>query len=127
AAVLGPSASGKSRTALQAARTALPGYLFLQPRPGAPLRSLLARFAAPEVLVWLDDLDRYVDGGPDGLTVGLLHELAASRPGWKILATLRTDRREAILAETNHHERALALSQVLAAAVVIPLERGLSN
>jgi Trypsin-like peptidase domain len=123
--LLGPSAAGKSRTAMQAARTLLPGYLFLQPLPGVALRSAFGRFGDQHVLVWLDDLDRFIDGGPRGLTVGLLGEISVSRPGWKFLATLRTDRRETILAEDD--ERSRALRQVLGAGTVIGLGRSLSN
>jgi tetratricopeptide (TPR) repeat protein len=123
--LLGPSAAGKSRTAIHAARRQLPGYSFLQPQPGVALRSAFGRFSDQQVLVWLDDLDRFIDAGPRGLTMGLLGEIAESRPGWKFLATLRTDRREEIMADED--DRSRVLRQVLGVATVIRLERSLSN
>lgn len=85
----GDSTAGKSRTAFEAMRR-LPGDLrLLVPTQRGSLRELLdCGVELREVVVWLNDLERYL--GADGLDVGLLRRLV-SAVGQRVLvlATMR--------------------------------------
>jgi len=94
--VKGQSRAGKSRTAYEVAARELAGWRLLVPKD----RTALARLGALEplpgegerVLVWLDDLDRYLASEETGgLDVGLLARLAACDPPAKVLATVRLE------------------------------------
>ncbi|MGQ4415651.1 sel1 repeat family protein [Streptomyces sp. SAS_269] len=78
--VTGEPLSGKSRTAWQAVRNALPeNTRVYAPSPGADLRALpgVLRERRGSYLLWLDDLDGHL--GELGLDVGLPAQLAALR------------------------------------------------
>ena len=88
--VHGPSAAGKSRSAVQAALGLYSGRLVVVPelRPGH-LDDLLKEGAVPEqALIWLDDLDRHLDREGGALTSGVIQRLLAV-DGVKIVATMR--------------------------------------
>ena len=105
--VVGPSKSGKTRTAFEAAHQCWPQARLLAPTP-AGLNQLvthprLASTADP-VVVWLDDLQRFLTG-TDPLTPALLTRLL-SRPGpTVVLATLRQEERARLSAATGELTR----------------------
>jgi eukaryotic-like serine/threonine-protein kinase len=75
--IVGPSMSGKTRLALSAAKAAVGDFAFYVPAEGKSIREELAAGTAfNNVLVWLDDLERYVGGG--GLSDADLSSLCAS-------------------------------------------------
>jgi hypothetical protein len=84
----GDSTAGKSRTAFEAMRR-LPGRLWLLvPRQRGSLRALLdGGIKLRDVIVWLNDLERYL--GVDGLDVGLLRRLISGDRRVLVLATMR--------------------------------------
>ncbi len=98
--VVGPSKSGKTRTAFEAARQSWPQAHVLVPA-STGLESLvnhprLASTADPMV-VWLDDLERFLTG-THPLTLAMLAQLL-SRPGRTVvLATLRHEQRDLLKA-----------------------------
>ncbi|OOC52487.1 MULTISPECIES: tetratricopeptide repeat protein [Nocardiopsis] len=89
--VVGGSAAGKTRAAWQAVATQLPDHRLLVPAAGADLAHLPARARAEAadcagVVVWLDDMDRYLNTGRN-LTAALVHTLTQQRV--VVVATLR--------------------------------------
>ncbi|GAA3763379.1 hypothetical protein HDA32_004639 [Spinactinospora alkalitolerans] len=92
--VAGDSTAGKSRAALQALKNALPGRRLIAPSPSTDLHALAARLTAPPlpeggVVVWLDDLHRYLGLGRIGLTEDTLQALR--RAGAAVVATMRSE------------------------------------
>jgi hypothetical protein len=90
-AVKGPSHAGKSRTAFEAACATLPDHRLVVPRDRAALGRLaraetLVRIDQP-LLVWLDDLERYL--GADGLDMIMLSAWAHHSVPIKVLGTIR--------------------------------------
>ncbi|MFP3992216.1 hypothetical protein U9R90_33060 [Streptomyces sp. E11-3] len=85
--VTGDSTAGKTRAAFEALKAVLPGHRVLRPATATDVAAVARAVARAEVpcVVWLDDLERYL--GPDGLTPGLLAELA--RTPAPVLATMR--------------------------------------
>lgn len=98
--LVGPSKAGKTRTAFEAIRTRWPHAHLLA--PDTPALAALAnhprlRTGSDTIVVWLDDLQRYLSGIFDPLTPALLTALL-SRPGpTVVLATLRTEERARLL------------------------------
>lgn len=94
--LVGPSKVGKTRTAFEAIRTYLPQAHLLFPRPGVFDRLVVhprLRDSNDAVVVWLDDLDRYLTHS-NPLTPSLLSRLV-NRSGTTIaLATLRQEQRD---------------------------------
>jgi TPR repeat protein len=120
--VAGPSKSGKTRTAFEAARECWPEAHLLAPTPGS-LDKILSHprvgDSGGELLVWLDDLDRYLTG-TGTLTPTLLTALI-SRPGVTlVLATLRDERWEALRADTG--ELSADIRAILDSAHTIELQ-----
>ena len=94
--IVGPSKAGKTRTSYEALRRRLPQALLATPLPGK-LNALIAQeiwqTSTDTIVVWLDDLQRFITHA-DPLTT---HALAAlrDRPGPVIvLATLRSEERQ---------------------------------
>ncbi|TVT22629.1 tetratricopeptide repeat protein, partial [Amycolatopsis rhizosphaerae] len=120
----GDSASGKSRTAVEAiCRNArkLGWQRVLLPRDTAALRELAAHPSAlANTVVWLDDLDRYLttESHDEPLLTALR---PAKRAGAVLLATLRTEARDALGSE-NPKAR-----PVLAGALPVRLARHLDQ
>ncbi|MEV0097865.1 tetratricopeptide repeat protein [Nocardia sp. NPDC050789] len=115
--LVGPSKAGKSRTLFEAVRAARTNARLLAPIPGA-----IGRLAAHQkiagtndsIVVWLDDLDRYLTNA-DPLTPGVLAWLS-SRPGPTfIVATLRSEARDRMRRETGEftHDTRTLLSQAV--------------
>jgi TPR repeat protein len=102
--VQGDSASGKSRTAYEALRrnaVRLGWTTVLVPRDAAALRELAAAPSGlANTVVWLDDLERYLctDGVDDRLLATLCPR---GRSGVALLATLRSQAREALGIDTD--------------------------
>jgi tetratricopeptide (TPR) repeat protein len=120
--VVGASKAGKSRTAFEAMRRVHPGRGLVVPKAelGALVRlfgedALLRRTRRP-LLLWLDDLDRYL--GPGGLDLGLLDKLEQARV---ITVGTITSRRRAELFDAAD-DKGRALETVLTRAVELHLE-----
>ncbi|RQW98740.1 hypothetical protein DLJ59_26500 [Micromonospora inaquosa] len=84
--LLGGSSVGKTRTLLNAIQAVLPDWWLIHPDPTAidTIRTLAAA-PTPRTVVWLDELQRYLDR-TDGLPAGLVRTLIAS--GTVTVATL---------------------------------------
>jgi anti-anti-sigma factor len=90
--VVGGSKVGKTRTAYEAARTTCPDHSVVVPEAAGSLLEILTvepRLELGDALVWLDDLDAYLERG-GGLTLNLLEALMGRDPPVKILATIAT-------------------------------------
>jgi tetratricopeptide (TPR) repeat protein len=89
--VSGPPLVGKSRTLAQALSAELPDAWLLAPRDAGALISLGrqggARSPFQTWVIWLDDLERFVAGGEDGLNAGSLGLFGAWRKPPLIVAT----------------------------------------
>jgi hypothetical protein len=87
----GPAAAGKSRTAARAVAALRGDHSLLIPSSVGALRALAdGGFLFFDMVIWLDDLERYLDS--DGLDVGLLHRVC--QPGRRdvsIVATMRDE------------------------------------
>ena len=97
--ITGGSNAGKSRAAWEAVRRSMPDAVFITPRNRAAIGPLLIDDAAAvgdrPAAVWLDELREFLaDGSGDGLDAGVLDEVRARRPRWRLLATWRDDDRE---------------------------------
>jgi tetratricopeptide (TPR) repeat protein len=127
--VVGASKAGKSRTMYEAVRRVWPDATLLVPKatPGA-LRELfgpdspvkLERRGA--VVVWLDDLDRFLH--PDGVDGALLQRLAEQEPRVVVAGTIVALRRERLRGSVEEVGVGWQARQVLAHAteVILPAD-----
>jgi tetratricopeptide (TPR) repeat protein len=129
--LVGLSKTGKSRTLFEALRAELPRARLIVPRgdPAAPTkllrhRSLLRDPAGADerVVIWLDDIDRYL--APSGLDLLTLDEYADLDPSVLIVGTIRSKRRDDVLAAPGEVGRSAQL--VLGRAHTITLPRRLT-
>jgi hypothetical protein len=122
--LLGPSKSGKSRTAFEALRDERSGLhdaSFMQPRvlPGT-LNELIGmdtreRLCTGELVIWLDDLDEYIRAGGN-FDPALWNRISHRSPRAIIVATMTQQRFDALLAEGG--DTARFLRQVMQGARV---------
>ena len=122
--LVGGSSVGKTRCAAEAVKALLPDWWLVY--PAGPVQvAALAQALAPQTVVWLDELERYVDG-EDGLTGAVVRTLL-NAPA-VIIGTLWPDRYTAYTtvpepggADPRKRER-----QVLDLAVVIRIDPAFS-
>ncbi|MFG2072918.1 tetratricopeptide repeat protein [Nonomuraea maritima] len=86
--LVGESSAGKTRCAFEAVATLMPQWWLLHPSGSAQLTNLAAD-PPPRTVVWLDELQNYLDG-ERGLTPAVLRSLTQS--GMVLVATLWPDR-----------------------------------
>ena len=87
--LVGGSSVGKTRTAVEAIRALLPDWWLVHPAgPGEV--AALAQAQTPRVVVWLDELQRYLDGD-HGLTGGVVRALLSAPHLPVIIGTLWPD------------------------------------
>lgn len=128
--VEGNSAAGKTRTAWETVRrnaSSCGWRSVLVPRDGVALR-LLVESGEPlrHVVVWLDDLERYLT--PDGLDTGLVAAVCpAGRTDVLLLATLRSETRRLIGGGDRYRQMARSARHLLAMARTIRLARDLDQ
>ncbi len=130
--LIGPSKAGKSRTAFEAALAVLPDAVFIVPRDRRQSLRELARgelldavCADQRIVVWLDDLERFL-APSEGFDAGHLSQLCSRDPRLVVLATLRTDQ-YSLLARQGTEEIDKTARQVLAAAEQLRAELALSQ
>ena len=87
--LVGGSSVGKTRCAVEAVQ-ALPGWWLVHPDGPAEVAAL-AQAPSPRTVVWLDELQRYLDG-EHGLTGGMVRALLGARHPALIISTLWPDR-----------------------------------
>jgi hypothetical protein len=109
--VLGRPRVGKSRAALEAARMAMSDEAWLiVPCDAAGLRAVADAYPPPgaeleeETVLWLDGLERYVEA----LDAGLLDRILTYTPPPAVVATMRSDDYDELLAGTSEAAQALA-------------------
>ena len=109
--VLGPPRAGKSRTALEAARMAMSDEAWLiVPRDAAGLRAVADAYPPPgavlehDTLLWLDGLERYIEA----LDAGVLDRILTYTPPPAVVATMRSDDYDELLAGTAETTREVA-------------------
>ena len=88
--LVGGSSVGKTRCAVEAVRDLLPDWWLVHPA-GPGNVAALARALTQRTVVWLDELQRYLDG-EHGLTGGLVRALLNAPHPAVIIATLWPDR-----------------------------------
>ena len=88
--LVGGSSVGKTRCAFEAVRALLPGWWLVHPAGPAEVAAL-AQVPCPQMVVWLDELQRYLDG-ERGLTVAVLQALLNAPSPVVIIGTLWPDR-----------------------------------
>ncbi|WP_155980830.1 tetratricopeptide repeat protein [Nocardia sp. CNY236] len=119
--VTGPSKAGKTRTAFEAIRTGCPTAALVAPAPSM-LHILVwhSRISATSdpIVVWLDDLDRFLTH-TNALTPVLLARLFARNGPTTVIATLRSEARDRLRGNLGEFHRNTRL--VLERAVVIDL------
>jgi hypothetical protein len=99
--LVGDSTAGKSRAAYEAVRRLADDRRLLVPHNRESLRRLLnGGMKVRDVVVWLDDLERYL-GGTDGLDVGLLRRLVGD--GSRRVVVLATMRASEYAARSGEH------------------------
>lgn len=130
--LIGPSKAGKSRTAFEAALATRPDAELIVPRAGGRSLQQLAQgdlldviWAGRRVVVWLDDLERYL-APSGGFDAGHLSQLCGRHPRLVVLATLRTDQ-YALLARPGTEEIGKTARQVLGAAEQLRMDLALSQ
>ena len=95
--VQGDSGAGKSRLTFEAIRQVLAEHVLFAPEPSALGAAIKEMRQIRSAVLWLDDLDRYVES--DVLTVTVVGELLAGEGHQRVVvATLRHQAREAIFA-----------------------------
>ncbi|MEV0695687.1 tetratricopeptide repeat protein [Streptomyces sp. NPDC050388] len=122
----GESTAGKSRSAYEAARKELPGFRLLHLSPNDLAVGLSKLRLGRQVVVWLDDLERYL--GPSRLTSPRLRLLRSMHA--VVLATIRAEEyakfssRLRYSADREQYELGLAGAEVIAQADhVVRIER----
>jgi energy-coupling factor transporter ATP-binding protein EcfA2 len=98
--LVGHSMAGKTRLAAERLNHLMPDAQLLAPRPGPALRDLVvdARLDMTGVVVWLDDLERFLRGD-SALDVGLLEQMV--RAGAAVVATIRLSELEGYRPRNN--------------------------
>lgn len=96
--IVGDAAAGKTRTAYEVMRAALPGHTLIAPIWGGDIpRALSAARAERRCVLWLDNLQRYV--GADAITGSRIAELLADGGHHRVvLATLRATEETRLMA-----------------------------
>jgi hypothetical protein len=87
--LVGGSSVGKTRCALEAVKALLPDWWLVHPA-GPPEVNTLAQAPPPRTVVWLDELQRYLDG-ERGLTGSVVRALLGASPPVVIIGTLWPD------------------------------------
>jgi hypothetical protein len=85
--LIGRSSVGKSRSLFEAVKAKLPEWWLLHPADSDEFRTFIAT-PTPRTVVWLDELERYLDH-PNGLLAGGLKRLIIA--GVVVVATLWSD------------------------------------
>jgi hypothetical protein len=117
--VLGPPRAGKSRTALEAADG---DAWLIVPRDAAGLRAIAdvhpppGAVLAEDTVLWLDDLERYVEA----LDAGVLDRILGYEPPPAVVATMRTDEYDALLAAAGERGEAARAVAARAHAIELP-------
>ena len=88
--LVGGSSVGKTRCAVEAVKALLPGWWLVHPAGPAEIAALAAA-PSPRTVVWLDELQRYLDG-EHGLTGGVVRTLLSAPHPAVIIGTLWPDR-----------------------------------
>ena len=88
--LVGGSSVGKTRCAVEAAQALLPDWWLVHPAGPAEVAAL-AQSPPPRTVVWLDELQRYLDG-KHGLTGGVVRALLGAPHPAVIIGTLWPDR-----------------------------------
>src|SRR5262249_12998274 len=88
--LVGGSSVGKTRCAVEAVTTVLPDWWLVYPAGPGEIAAL-AKAPSPRVVVWLDELQRYLDG-EDGLTGAVVRALLNPPHPAVIIGTLWPDR-----------------------------------
>ena len=88
--LVGGSSVGKTRCAFEAVRTLLPDWWLVHPAGPAEVTAL-AQAPPPRTVVWLDELQRYLDG-EHGLTGAVVRALLIASHPVVIIGTLWPDR-----------------------------------
>jgi thioredoxin-like negative regulator of GroEL len=94
--LVGGSSVGKTRCAVQAVKTLLPDWWLVHPAGPAEVTSL-AQAPPPQTVVWLDELQDYLDG-EQGLTAAVVRALLNASGPVVIVGTLWSARRKAYTA-----------------------------
>ncbi|MFD3702198.1 caspase domain-containing protein [Nocardia sp. NPDC058658] len=97
--VLGPSKSGKTRTAFEMLRKAAPDALLVEPVPGhvdAVAHHPAVRDSTTPIAVWLDDIHRYLTHA-NPLTNAQLDAIARRAAPTVFIATVRSERHAELL------------------------------
>ena len=87
--LVGGSSVGKTRSAVEAVRALLPDWWLVHPAGSAEVAAL-ARASVPRTVVWLDELQRYLDG-EQGLTGGIVRALLNAPHPAVVIGTLWPD------------------------------------
>lgn len=120
-AVVGPSKVGKTRTAFEAVRARWAQAHLLVPATGALTRLAghpRLQASTDPLVVWLDDLDRFLTTA-EPLTVATLTRLTAHPGPTVVVATLRRDARDRLRGDTGEFAR--DIRALLDAAATIEL------
>ena len=88
--LVGGSSVGKTRCAVEAVKALLPDWWLVHPAGPAEVAAL-AQAPSPRMVVWLDELQRYLDG-EHGLTGGVVRALLNAPDPVVIIGTLWPDR-----------------------------------
>jgi hypothetical protein len=88
--LVGGSSVGKTRSAAEAVKVLLPDWWLVHPADAAEVTAL-ADAPTPQLVVWLDELQRYLDG-EQGLTGAVVRALLNARQPVVIIGTLWPDR-----------------------------------
>jgi hypothetical protein len=104
--VYGPPRAGKTRSAYEALRARHPDARLLVPEDADGLTTALAHaddlqdLARKPLVLWLDDVDRFLPG----LDLDVLDRLAAAKRPVRLVATIAEERLEALLDEPEEGE-----------------------
>ena len=88
--LVGGSSVGKTRTAVEAMKALLPNWWLVHPAGPAEVTTL-AQAPPPRTVVWLDELQRYLDG-EHGLTGTAVRAFLTASPPALLIGTLWPDR-----------------------------------
>jgi TPR repeat protein len=125
--LVGGSSVGKTRCAVEAVKAVLPDWRLVHPA-GADEVAALTQAPPPRTVLWLDELQRYLDG-PRGLTGGMVRAMLNSPHAVVIIGTLWPDRYAAhtVMPEAGAADLHAREREVLDLAAVIRIGAAFSS
>jgi tetratricopeptide (TPR) repeat protein len=125
--LVGDSGAGKSRLAFEALAATVPGHRLIAPERTAMTAAIEESTTARDTVLWLDDLENYLDNDTGLTTTAITRVLGGAGHRRMIVATLRLQELNRLDEETDNHQLNEDRRKVLARAHQIRVDRLFSD